>query len=275
MSPRRSVDPDLDSLRVEPGKPVKISAYDTRETFGWEKELAKAELGGVVAQIDDLQHRLYAESKRSLLIVIQAMDAAGKDGTIRSVCTGLNPAGVNVTSFKVPGGPETQHDYLWRVHAAAPPKGEIGIFNRSHYEDVLVVRVKELVPRSVWQRRYEHIVHFERLLIDEGTRIVKIFLNVSKDEQRERFQDRVDDPEKRWKFRAGDLDDRQLWTKYMRAYEDALSKTSTAHAPWYVIPADRNWVRNLLVAKLVRDTLLDMDPQYPEPAIGKDPITVT
>lgn len=276
MSPAKlHIDRHLESLRVRPGDDVKISKYDTRDTFGWEKDAAKAELTEVVAEIDELQHRLFAESQRSVLLVIQAMDAAGKDGTIRSVTTGLNPAGVNVSSFKVPGGPETQHDYLWRVHAACPPKGTIGIFNRSHYEDVLVVRVKNFVPRARWQKRYQQIVDFERMLSDEGTRVIKVFLNVSKDEQRERFQERVDDPTKRWKFRAGDLEDRKLWPQYMRAYEAVLSRTSTKDAPWFVIPADRNWVRNLLVARLLRDTLRDMDPQFPEPEIGTEQITVT
>jgi len=276
MSPGKlKIDQHLESLRVRPGEKPKLAKYDTRDTFGWEKEAAKAELLAVVDEIDQLQQRLYAEAKRSLLFVIQAMDAAGKDGTIRAVTAGLNPAGVNVSSFKVPGGPETQHDYLWRIHAACPPKGEIGIFNRSHYEDVLVVRVKNLVPADRWQKRYQQIADFERMLGDEGTRVVKVFLNVSKDEQRQRFQDRLDDPDKRWKFRAGDLDDRKLWPDYMRAYEAALSRTSTTAAPWYVIPADRNWVRNLLVARLLRDTLRDMDPQFPEPEIGTEQITIT
>jgi PPK2 family polyphosphate:nucleotide phosphotransferase len=199
------------------------------------------------------------------LLVLQAMDAAGKDGTIRSMLSGLNPAGIQVSNFKVPGGPEVQHDYLWRVHAAVPGKGEIGIFNRSHYEDVLVVRVKEFVPRSVWSRRYEHINGFERLLADEGTTVVKVFLNVSNEKQRERLQERVDDPEKRWKFRAGDLDDRALWSKFQAAYHDAIKRTSTDAAPWYVVPADRNWVRNLAVAKILVHHLEQMNPKLPAP----------
>lgn len=265
----------LTKLRVRPGAKVKISEHDTRDTFGWEKEQAKAELAEVVERIDILQQRLYAEGTRSLLLVVQAMDAAGKDGTIRNILSGLNPAGISVASFKAPGGRETQHDYLWRVHEVTPAKGMIGIFNRSHYEDVLVVRVRNFAPPSVWRKRFGHINDFERLLSDEGTRVVKVFLNVSKAEQAERFQERLDDPEKRWKFRAGDLDDRALWPKFMQAYEDVLAKTSTAIAPWYVVPADRNWVRNLIVAKIVLATLEDMDPKLPEPEQGLDQIVIS
>lgn len=256
------------SLRVEPGSKVSLSRIDTRDTFGWQKEWALAELERVKERIDELQQRLYAEERRSLLVVLQAMDAAGKDGTIRSILSGLNPAGVRVTGFGVPGGPEAQHDYLWRVHAAVPAKGMIGIFNRSHYEDVLVVRVKGFVPKSVWSRRYHHINEFERLLHDEGTEVVKVFLHVSKDEQRERMQERIDDPAKQWKFRAGDLDDRALWPRFQEAYRDVLHRTSTEHAPWYVVPADRNWVRNLAVAKIIHHHLKGMNPKFPSPDDG-------
>ena len=251
------------SLRVEPGSSLRLARRPTDATFGWEKADAKAELEEVKADLDVLQQHLYAEGTRSLLVVLQAMDAAGKDGTIRAILSGLNPAGVKVTSFKVPGGPETQHDYLWRVHAAVPAKGDVGVFNRSHYEDVLVVRVKNFVPKSSWSKRYDHINAFERLLVDEGTTVVKIFLHVSKDEQRQRLQERVDDPEKRWKFRTGDLDDRALWPKFQAAYQDAIRLTSTEPAPWYVVPADRNWVRNLAVAKIIRHHLREMDPKLP------------
>ena len=221
-----------------------------------------------------LQNRLFAEGGQSLLVVLQAMDAAGKDGTIRSIFTGLNPAGVRVTSFKVPAGREAEQDYLWRVHANCPGKGEIGVFNRSHYEDVLVVRVKGFVPEDRWKLRYRHIREFERLLADEGTRIVKLYLHVSKDEQRARLQDRIDDPEERWKFRVGDLDDRKLWGSYMEAYEDAMAETSERHAPWYVVPADHKWVRNLAVARLLRTTLEEMDPRLPAPEAGIDGLKV-
>ncbi len=265
----------IESLRVSPGKPLLLSQHDPTATLGWEKEEAKAELEEVKTRIDVLQRRLYAEEKRSLLLVLQAMDAAGKDGTIRNILAGLNPAGIEVRSFRVPGGPEVQHDYLWRVHAVTPAKGMIGIFNRSHYEDVLVVRVKQLVPKSVWSRRYEHINAFEQLLADEGTTIVKCFLNVSQEEQRERLQERVDDPEKRWKFRMGDLEDRKLWPSYQQAYRDALARTSTDDAPWYVVPADRNWVRNLAVAKILLHHLEQMKPQLPPDEEGVDGLVVT
>ncbi len=255
----------IHSLRVAPGTAPRLRGRSTDDTFGWNKASALVELETVKAELDGLQQHLYAEGTRSLLVVLQAMDAAGKDGTIRAILSGLNPAGVKVTSFKVPGGPETAHDYLWRVHAAVPAKGDIGVFNRSHYEDVLVVRVKGFAPKAVWSRRFDHINAFEQLLVDEGTTVVKLFLHVSKDEQRERLQDRVDDPAKRWKFRAGDLDDRALWPKFQQAYEDALTKTSTVQAPWYVVPADRNWVRNLAVAKILRHHLGAMNPKLPPP----------
>ncbi len=261
-------------LRLAPGAKPSLKDHATDATLGWEKEWAKEELEKVKAQIDVLQARLYAEEKRSVLLVLQAMDAAGKDGTIRAILSGLNPAGVHVTSFKVPGGPETQHDYLWRVHAAAPAKGHIGVFNRSHYEDVLVVRVKGFAPKKVWAKRYEHIREFEQLLADEGTRIVKCFLHVGKEEQRERLQERVDDPEKRWKFRMGDLEDRTLWPKYMAAFDEALERTSTKDAPWYVVPADRNWVRNLAVAKILLGVLEEMNPQLPPPEEGIEGLVV-
>ncbi|MEQ1700858.1 MAG: polyphosphate kinase 2 family protein [Ilumatobacteraceae bacterium] len=262
------------SLRIRPGKPLRLADLDTRATFGWEKDAALAELAEVKAKIDVLQQRLFAEERRSLLLVLQAMDAAGKDGTIRNILAGLNPAGIHISSFGVPGGPETQHDYLWRVHSQVPAKGRIGIFNRSHYEDVLVVRVKHFVPKSVWSKRYAHITAFEQLLVDEGTTVVKCFLNVSKDEQRERLQERIDDPEKRWKFRLGDLEDRALWPKYQQAYEDAITRTTTNAAPWYVVPADRNWVRNLAVAKILLHHLEKLDPKMPPPEDGIDGLVV-
>lgn len=252
-----------DSLIVSPGSALRLSSRKTDERFGRSKEEALADLQETKAELDVLQQRLYAEGKRSVLLVLQAMDAAGKDGTIRAILSGLNPQGVRVASFKAPGGPETQHDYLWRVHAVCPARGELGVFNRSHYEDVLVVRVREFVPRSQWKRRYRHIRDFERMLVDEGTTIVKCFLNVSKAEQAERLQERIDDPEKHWKFRAADLEERKLWRQYQRAYEDALSETSTDEAPWYVIPADHNSARNLAVAQLLLRTLRTLDPKVP------------
>ncbi len=262
------------SLRIAPNKPFSLEAHDPSATLGWHKEAAKVELDQAKLRLDVLQQRLYAEEKHSVLLVLQAMDAAGKDGTIRSILAGLNPAGFQVANFGVPGGPETQHDYLWRVHAKVPAKGRIGIFNRSHYEDVLVVRVKSFVPRAVWSKRYDHIRGFEDLLGEEGTKVVKCFLNVSKDKQRERLQERIDDPEKRWKFRAGDLDDRKLWPKYQQAYQEAIERTTTAAAPWYVVPADRNWVRNLAVAKILLHHLEKLDPQLPPPEEGMEGLVV-
>jgi PPK2 family polyphosphate:nucleotide phosphotransferase len=254
---------------VEPGSKPSLRRFDCAATLGWQKDEAKEELEKVKVRLDALQYRLAAEERRSVLLVLQAMDAAGKDGTIRSILSGLNPAGVDVTSFKPPGGPEAAHDYLWRVHAVAPPRGRIGVFNRSHYEEVLVVRVKEQVPKAVWSRRFDHINAFEQLLVDEGTTVVKCFLHVSNEEQRRRLQERIDDPEKQWKFRSGDLDDRALWPKFQDAYEDMIRRTSTAHAPWYIVPADRNWVRNLVVAKLLLHTLEQMKPKLPpsDPAV--------
>jgi PPK2 family polyphosphate:nucleotide phosphotransferase len=264
----------IDELRVKPGSRVALSKRHTKETFGLTKDEALDQLGVTKAKIELLQQRLFAEGQRSVLLVLQAMDAAGKDGTIRAVFSGLNPAGVPVTSFKVPGGREVQHDYLWRVHQACPERGEIGVFNRSHYEDVLVVRVKGFVPKSVWRHRYGHIRSFEQMLGDEGTTVVKCFLHVSKTEQARRLQDRLEDKEKRWKFRIGDLEDRALWPKYQQAYQDALHHTSTTSAPWYVVPADSNSRRNLAVAKILLKTLERLNPKVPAPEAGLDGVKV-
>lgn len=251
-----------------------LGDHDPRETFGWDKEEAKAAFADEIGVVAELQQRLFAESAHALLLVLQGMDAAGKGGTIRSALTGINPAGVEVANFGVPTEEERDHDFLWRVHQHTPPKGIIGIFDRSHYEDVLVVRVKGLVPEPVWRRRYGHIRDFERLLTDEGTHVVKIFLHLSADEQRERLQDRLDSPDERWKFRAGDLDDRKLWDDYMAAFTDALTETSTADAPWYVVPADRKWVRNRVVTRILRHHLERIDPQYPPAEDDIDGIVV-
>ena len=261
-------------LRVSKPETFQLKKCDPDNRLGWHKEDAIAELQHVKLELDELQQRLFAENKHSLLLILQALDAAGKDGTIRTVFSGLNPAGVRVTSFKVPSGREAVQDYLWRVHAACPAHGEIGVFNRSHYEDVLVVRVKDLVPESVWKKRYRHINEFERTLSNEGTTIVKCFLNVSKQEQARRLQDRLDNPAKNWKFRSGDLDDRKLWPKFQRAYEDAIAKTSTSYAPWHVVPADHNWVRNLAVAKILLKAMQGMDPKFPDPEPGIENLTI-
>ncbi|MEZ6067255.1 MAG: polyphosphate kinase 2 family protein [Planctomycetaceae bacterium] len=201
--------------------------------------------------------------KQKLLIVLQAMDAGGKDGTTRKVFTGVNPQGVRVTSFKAPTAAELAHDYLWRIHQAVPAKGMIGVFNRSHYEDVLVVRVDKLVPESVWRGRYEQINQFEELLCETGTRMIKFFLHITPDEQKERFQERLDDPEKHWKFSPDDLKKRKQWGEYQAAYNEALSRCSTEHAPWYVVPANQNWYRNLIVVRTIVETLREMNPCYP------------
>jgi PPK2 family polyphosphate:nucleotide phosphotransferase len=263
----------LDLVRVE--RKLDLDDHDPGETFGWDKELAKAALTVEVSRLAELQKVLFAEGSQSLLVVLQAMDAAGKDGVLREVFTGLNPAGIRVTSFGVPTEEELAHDFLWRVHRHVPVDGQIAVFNRSHYEDVLVVRVKDLAPPAVWRSRYAHIRQFERLLVDEGTAIVKLFVHISAEEQRDRLQDRIDSPDERWKFRLGDLDDRKLWPKYMKAYRDALARTSTPDAPWFVIPGDRKWVRNLTVARILRHTLERLDPQFPEPEEGIEGVVVT
>jgi PPK2 family polyphosphate:nucleotide phosphotransferase len=264
----------IDELRVHPGDKLVLSKRPTRQTFGLTKDQALDELGVTKDRLNVLQQRLYAEHQRSVLLVVQAMDAAGKDGTIRAVFSGLNPSGVPVTGFKAPGGPEAQHDYLWRIHHALPERGQIGVFNRSHYEDVLVVRVKQLAADSVWKRRFRHINDFEQMLTDEGTTVIKCFLHVSKEQQAARLQQRLDDPEKNWKFRRGDLDDRALWPKFQQAYQDALRQTSTKAAPWFVVPADSNSRRNLSVAKILLQALERLDPKVPAPEPGLEDVTI-
>jgi PPK2 family polyphosphate:nucleotide phosphotransferase len=253
-------------LMVAEGKKVDLGKIDPEAKFGWEKEDGEKATEANRARLEDLQDRLWAEGKHPVLVVLQGIDASGKDGAIRSVMTSFNPQGCVVSSFKVPTAEEAAHDFLWRIHKRVPGKGEIGIFNRSHYEEVLIVRVHELVPKDVWAGRYELIREFEETLVATGTTIVKFFLHISKDEQRERFQERYDTPKKRWKFSLGDLEERKLWDKYTEAYEDALSKTSTPDAPWYVIPANRNWLRDLAISSILADTLDDLNPQYPKPA---------
>jgi len=252
-----------DALAVQPGEKVDLATFDTGATHGRRKDQATETLVKDLDRLTSLQDRLWAEGKHRVLIVLQGIDAAGKDGTVRHVMSAFNPMGCPVTSFKVPSPQELAHDYLWRVHPHVPGNGEIAIFNRSHYEDVLVVRVHGFAPKERWSKRYGQINAFERLLAEEGTTIIKFFLAISKDEQRQRFQDRLDEPTKRWKFRLGDLDERKLWDDYRAAYEEMLYRTATDHAPWYVIPADRNWFRNLAVASIVADTLEDLDPKYP------------
>ena len=263
----RGVAEDRKRWRVEPDQPPNLQRIDASSKAGapGDKEATQATFPELWDRLLDLQERLYAESERSLLVVLQAMDAGGKDGTIEHVFKGMNPQGVPVSSFKVPTEEELAHDFLWRIHAKAPRQGEIGVFNRSHYEEVLVVRVHELVPDDVWRGRYEQIRAFERLLVDSGTTIVKLYLHISKDEQAKRLQARLDDPDKHWKFRLGDLDERKRWDDYMAAFEDAIAETSTEEAPWYVVPANHKWYRNWAVLRILTETLEGMDPKFPPP----------
>ncbi len=261
-------------LRVQPGDRVDLAHFDAGETFGLEHEPTEELLAGGLRRLSDLQDRLWAESKHAVLVVLQGIDAAGKDGTIRHVMSAFNPMGCVVTSFRAPTPDELAHDYLWRVHARTPKKGEIGIFNRSHYEDVLVVRVHDLVPKERWERRYDQINAWERTLVDEGTTIVKFFLDIDRDEQRERFHDRVADPQKRWKFRTADLEERARWDDYRRAFEDALSRCSTDAAPWYLIPSNRKWFRNHAVADILADVIEELDPQYPAGEEGIESVVI-
>ena len=233
--------------------------------FHKNRDKAEKEFKKLRKEFRDLQARFYAENKHKLLLVFQAMDAGGKDGTIRAVTQGVNPQGVRVTSFKAPSTIERAHDFLWRVHMAVPAKGMIGIFNRSHYEDVLIVRVDNLVPESVWRPRYDHINNFEKMLTDSGTIILKFYLHISKEEQRERFQERIDLPEKNWKFSFEDLEKRKQWDDYMLAFEEMMQNTSTVYAPWYVIPSNQNWYRNLAITHVIVDTLRQLNPQFPPP----------
>src|SRR6478609_2268140 len=256
----------LDELRVEPGSAPRLDKRPPDARVGAaSKQEGLERIATLVERLGTLHTRLYAEATRAVLLVIQGMDASGKDGTIRTVFTGVNPQGCRVQSFKAPTVSELAHDYLWRIHSVCPARGEIVIFNRSHYEDIVAVRVRKLADEKVWHRRYEHIRAFEKMLGDEGTTVVKVFLHLSRDEQRVRLQERLDDPEKRWKFRAGDLEDRALWDDFAAAYEDVLRETSTEHAPWYVVPADHNWSRNLAVAEILVDALERIDPKLPEP----------
>ena len=266
----------MDRYRFPDGAVVDLSVLDPRDTSAFEgsKSDGKARLKELTDELEDLQELLHAEGRHKLLVVLQAMDTGGKDGTIRHVFDGVNPLGVKVASFRQPTVEELAHDYLWRVHRHTPGDGEIAIFNRSHYEDVLVVRVHHLVPETVWSRRYDHINAFEQLLADEGTTILKFFLHISREEQAERLQARLDDPAKHWKFSVGDLDERARWDDYMAAYEAVLSRTSTDHAPWYVVPADRKWYRNLVVSTIVTDTLRGFDMSYPQAEDDLSGITI-
>jgi PPK2 family polyphosphate:nucleotide phosphotransferase len=253
-------------LRIDPSARVRLAKIATDATPGChDKEAALTGLGESLEELRKLQYRLFAENRRAVLVVLQAMDAAGKDGVVRHVLSGLNPQACRVTSFKVPSALEKQHDFLWRIHQAVPPMGEIGVFNRSHYEDVLVARVRQLAPPAVWKARFAMINDFERYLSDNGVTIVKFFLHLSRTEQARRLQDRLKDPERNWKFTPADIEERRFWDDYQSAYEDVLARCSTSWAPWFVIPADHKWYRNWAVAEILRHTLWKMDLRFPPP----------
>ncbi len=255
-------------FRVKPGNKINLDDIDADfKPADLDSEEAAHQLERSTEKIRDLQHLMYAEDRRSLLVVLQGRDAAGKDGTIRRVFGPMNPQGCRVTSFKVPSKMEAAHDFLWRCHFAAPKRGMVGIFNRSHYEDVLVVRVHDLVPKKIWSKRYDHINDFERLLVDSGTVILKFYLHIDREEQLERFKKRIDNPKKNWKISDADYSERPYWDAYTEAFEDALSRCSTDDAPWFVIPANRKWFRNLAIADIVVDTMESLNMRFPEPSV--------
>ena len=265
---------DISHLRVPVGGPAGLADRATREDLGLDKDEGTRLRDELVEEVGELQERLWAEDRQALLLVLQGMDTAGKDGTIRRVATGVNPQGVRVEGFRAPSANERDRDYLWRLHRVTPRRGEIGIFNRSHYEDVVTTQVLGLVDAAHARRRMHHVVEWERMLVEEGTRVVKVWLHISPEEQRERLQARLDRPDKRWKFDPGDLDTRRRWDDYQRLYDEALGATSTAHAPWWVVPADRKWARDVAVARLLVDTLTDMAPEVPPPAPDLDGIVI-
>jgi PPK2 family polyphosphate:nucleotide phosphotransferase len=262
------------SITLPPGEKFNFDAFDPAYTSGLEKAVAKKLAEDNVEQLNDLLYRLFAERKRSVLLVLQGMDTSGKDGTLRQVMKGVSPQSCTVTSFRAPTEEELAHDFLWRVHQKAPPDGVLGIFNRSHYEDVLVARVRKLVDADIWRKRYDQINDFERILTLNGTTILKCFLYISKHEQRKRLQERIDDPDKRWKLEQSDFEDHRHWDEYCAAYEDALTRCNTEYALWHVIPADHKWHRNWLVGRLLRETLERMDPQYPPPRIDLNAVSL-
>ncbi|MFN8028113.1 MAG: PPK2 family polyphosphate kinase [Acidimicrobiia bacterium] len=264
-----------DKLRVEPGSKAKLRERATAETLGLaDKAAGQARSEELLVRLNELHNRLWAEAKRSVVLVLQGMDASGKDGTIRRVLSGLNPQGCTVTNFKVPTELQRAHDYLWRVHNDAPARGLLGVWNRSHYEDVVAARMIGLIDDDWCRRRYRHIREFERMLHDEGTHMVKVFLHISKEEQRERLQARIDDPAKNWKFQKSDLEARAQWDEYQVRYEEAITETSTGWAPWYVVPSDRKWVRDVAIAELLIRVLEGLDPQIPDPEPGLEGIVV-
>jgi PPK2 family polyphosphate:nucleotide phosphotransferase len=268
--------PDLmPDLRVPPGRRADLARRSTSDRLGIaDKEAAQKERAVLLDELQDLHERLWAEDERSVLLVLQGMDTAGKDGVIRRVLRGLNPQGCSVTGFKPPTTTELAHDYLWRVHVARPKRGQLGVFNRSHYEDVVTARVLGIIDEEHCRRRYEHVRDFEQMLTDEGTTLLKVFLHISSDEQRKRLQARLDDPTKRWKFRPEDLDTRKQWDAYQSTYEKAITETSTKSAPWWIVPSDRKWVRDVAVERLLLDVFRGLDPRFPPPDPRLDGLTV-
>ena len=255
-----------DAYRIESGKKFRLSDFDPDDTGPFkDKDEAEDATERDIKKLRELHEKFYVDNRHALLVVLQAMDTAGKDGTIKHVFSGINPAGCTVTSFKKPSEEELDHDFLWRIHKALPPRGNYGIFNRSHYEDVLVVRVHNLVKPAIWKQRYEHINDFERGLAESGMLVVKFFLNISKDEQKERLQARLDDPAKHWKFDPNDIKERGYWDDYMAAYQDAIGKCCAPHAPWYIVPANKKWYRNFVVANALLRTLERLELEFPKP----------
>lgn len=257
----------LERYWVKPGSKVELSKIDSGEKAlfqGADKSEFEPQFHELQDQLQDMQKMLYAQNKHRILVVMQAMDTGGKDGCIKHVFSHIDPQGIHVRSFKKPTEEELSYDFLWRVHAKVPPRGQLVIFNRSHYEDIIAVRVKKLFPDEVWKRRQRHVVEFERMLAEEGTTIVKIFLHISKEEQKKRLEARLQNPVKHWKFNPDDLADRKRWDDFMAAYEDVMTKTSTEFAPWFVVPADRKWYRNLCVARIMVDTLAKLDMKLPK-----------
>ena len=265
---------DLDRIRIDDGSMFELGNHPTDDVGGWTKDQAKEAAARLEGRLSELQELLWAQGASKVLVVLQAIDAGGKDGTIRKVFRGMNPSGVRVANFKRPSEHELAHDFLWRIHQQTPADGELVIFNRSHYEDVLVVRVFDLVPEARWRARYGHIVDFERLLVDEGTTIVKVFLHISKDEQRARLQKRLDDPAKNWKFDPVDLEVRRRWDDYQAAFSEMIQRTARPHAPWYVVPADHKWYRNLVVSEILVQTLEGLGLRPPDAVADLEGIVV-
>lgn len=262
----------LSEFLINPGTKINLKKISTDYNGNLQKEQSKDDLDELHLKMSKLQYKLHAEKKQALLIILQAMDAGGKDGTIRDVMNGFNPQGCKVTSFRAPHEEEIDHDFLWRVHKKIPAKGEIGIFNRSHYGDVLVVRIHNLVPKEIWSKRYDHINYFEKMLSDEGVKILKFYLHISKKEQQKRLEQRIANPTKHWKIDEADFAERKFWDKYMDAYENVLEKCSTHWAPWYVIPSDKKWYRNLIVAKIITKTMEEMKLQFSKSKMDVDKI---